>query len=251
MELDGIIRIFDAGRLAAPPARPRVAAIVVAAGGSTRMGVAKQTIPLCGLPVIARTLLALDKAQCVDEIVLVTRREDALPFYALSRRCGVRKLTAVLPGGDSRQQSVARGVAAVSAGADYLAIHDGARPLLLPQTADRVIQTAFRTGAAAAGVRVKDTVKLADENGIVTGTPDRRLLWNVQTPQVFVRAGYERALAAAQAAGQEYTDDCQLMERAGLTVQLVEAEYTNLKITTPEDIAFAEAILRQREAERT
>lgn len=245
----GIIRIFGAGQLEPPqaPQRPVVAAVVVAAGSSSRMGTPKQLIPLCGVPVIARTLMALDEAECVDEIVLVARQADMLPFYDLSKRYGIRKLTKILIGGGSRQQSVARGVEAVKPETAYVAIHDGARPLLRPQTADRVIEAAFRTGAAAAGVHVKDTVKLTDENGVVTGTPDRRFLWNVQTPQVFELTRYRRALLAAQAAGREYTDDCQLMEHAGFPVQLIEAEYTNLKITTPEDVAFAEAILRQDE----
>ena len=245
----GVIRIFGAGQLEPPrtPQRPVTAAVVVAAGSSSRMGIPKQLIPLCGVPVIARTLMALDEAQCVDEIVLVARQEDMLPFYDLSKRYGIRKLTKILIGGASRQRSVARGVEAVKPETAYVAIHDGARPLLRPKTADRVIEAAFRTGAAAAGVHVKDTVKLTDDNGVVTGTPDRRFLWNVQTPQVFELGRYRRALLAAQAVGREYTDDCQLMEHAGFPVQLIEAEYTNLKITTPEDVAFAEAVLRQDE----
>lgn len=122
------------------------AAVVVAAGSSSRMGIPKQLIPLCGVPVIARTLMALDEAQCVDEIVLVARQEDMLPFYDLSKRYGIRKLTKILIGGASRQRSVARGVEAVKPETAYVAIHDGARPLLRPQTADRVIEAAFRTG---------------------------------------------------------------------------------------------------------
>ena len=192
--------------------------MVAAAGSSTRMGVPKQFLPLGGMPVIARTLLALDAAQLVDEIVLVAREEDML-------------------------QSVARGIAAAKKGTAFFAVHDGARPLVRPETVDRVIEAAFACGAATAAVRVKDTVKISDEKGFITATPDRRFLWNVQTPQVFERRLYLTALARAQAEGEDYTDDCQLVEHTGHPVRLVEADYGNIKITTPEDVAFAEGLL--------
>ena len=228
---------------------PPVSAVVVAAGGSTRMGVPKQLIPLRGVPVIARTLLALDAAELVDEIVLVARQEDMLPFYTLCKQYGVRKVTAIVPGAATRQQSVAAGVAAARSGAAYFAIHDGARPLIRPSTADWVIEEAFACGAAAAAVPVKDTVKEADENGFIAGTPDRSRLWNVQTPQVFEADLYRRAMEQAAALGEDFTDDCQLVERMGCPVRLCRADYANIKITTPEDVAFAEAILRERDDE--
>lgn len=193
--------------------RPFTSAILVAAGGSTRMGVPKQTIPLCGIPVIVRTLLAFEAAQRVDEILLVTREEDVEAFARLCQDYGAAKVRRVLPGGETRQQSVARGVAAADAGAAYLAIHDGARPLVRPAVIDGVIAAAMEWGGAAAGVPVKDTVKVADEAGFIVSTPDRRRLWNVQTPQVFEKETYLRALRQAQAEGLEFTDDCQLVER--------------------------------------
>ena len=215
---------------------PPVSAVVVAAGGSTRMGVPKQLIPLRGVPVIVRTLLALDAAELVDEIVLVARQEDMLPFYTLCKQYGVRKVTAIVPGAATRQQSVAAGVVAARSGAAYFAIHD-------------VIEEAFACGAAAAAVPVKDTVKEADENGFIAGTPDRSRLWNVQTPQVFEADLYRRAMEQAAALGEDFTDDCQLVERMGCPVRLCRADYANIKITTPEDVAFAEAILRERDDE--
>lgn len=226
--------------------RPFTSAILVAAGGSTRMGVPKQTIPLCGVPVIVRTLLAFEAAQRVDEILLVTREEVVEAFARLCQDYGAAKVRRVLPGGETRQQSVARGVAAADAGAAYLAIHDGARPLVRPAVIDGVIAAAMEWGGAAAGVPVKDTVKVADEAGFIVSTPDRRRLWNVQTPQVFEKETYLRALRQAQAEGLEFTDDCQLVERLGCPVRLWKADYANIKITTPEDVAFAEGILRQR-----
>ena len=211
--------------------RPFTSAILVAAGGSTRMGVPKQTIPLCGIPVIVRTLLAFEAAQRVDEILLVTREEDVEAFARLCQDYGAAKVRRVLPGGETRQQSVARGVAAADAGAAYLAIHDGARPLVRPAVIDGVIAAAMEWGGAA---------------GFIVSTPDRRRLWNVQTPQVFEKETYLRALRQAQAEGLEFTDDCQLVERLGCPVRLWKADYANIKITTPEDVTFAEGILRQR-----
>ena len=176
----------------------------------------------------------------------MTREEDVEAFARLCQDYGAAKVRRVLPGGETRQQSVARGVAAADAGAAYLAIHDGARPLVRPAVIDGVIAAAMEWGGAAAGVPVKDTVKVADEAGFIVSTPDRRRLWNVQTPQVFEKETYLRALRQAQAEGLEFTDDCQLVERLGCPVRLWEADYANIKITTPEDVAFAEGILRQR-----
>lgn len=227
---------------------PRTAAVIVAAGGSTRMGVPKQLLEIGGLPVIVRTLLAFEKASLIDDIVLVARKEDRETIRALAERHGIHKLRAIVPGGATRQLSVAAGAAQAGENADFLAIHDGARPLILPGVIDRVVREAHACGAATAAVPVKDTLKTADERGFVTGTPDRRLLWNVQTPQVFARALYEEALARAQAEGLDFTDDCQLVERLGRPVRLVQADYGNLKITTPEDAAVAEILLRRREA---
>lgn len=243
-----MIRLFRK-REESPAVHPPVSAVVVAAGGSTRMGVPKQMIPLRGIPVIVRTLQALDRAGLVDEIVLVARQEDMLPFYALCKQYEVGKVSAIVPGGATRQQSVAAGVAAARPNAAYYAIHDGARPLVRPSTVDAVIAAAVEGGAAAAAVPVKDTIKEADENGFIAGTLDRSRLWNVQTPQVFSAALYRRAMEQAGIWEENLTDDCQLVERLGHPVRLCRADYANIKITTPEDVAFAEAILRERGGE--
>lgn len=246
--LDGVIRVFG-GRAQTQdetPAHPMTAAVLVAAGASTRMGEPKQLIPLLGIPVIARSLIALETAALVDEIVLVAREEDMLQLYDMAKYYEITKLTKILPGGSSRQQSVARGVSNVRNSTQFLAIHDGARPLIKPDIADEVIRAAYRTSAAAAAVRVKDTVKQTDEHGFIVATPDRRCLWNVQTPQVFEYGLYMEALRLACAQGREYTDDCQLVEQLGRQVLLCESDYANIKITTPEDVAFAEGILRRR-----
>lgn len=220
-----------------------VTAIIVAAGSSSRMGRPKLLIPLCGKTVLERTLRAFD-ASCADALVVVTRPEDQAAFQeaALSLRTPCRFVS----GGATRQESVANGLRAVEEQTTLIAVADGARPLITPEEIDRVIQKASETGAAAAAVRVKDTIKQADGNGVIVGTPDRATLWQVQTPQVFDAALYRKAMAAALEAGADLTDDCQLVERLGVKVTLVEASYENLKVTTPEDVVTAEAIIKRR-----
>ncbi len=218
--------------------------MVAAAGNSTRMGCAKQHILLDGQPVLVRTLLALQAVESIDEILLITREQDAACFTALAEQHGVTKLRRVVLGGDTRQQSVANGLAALPPEATLVGIHDGARPLVTPEVIEAVIAEAKTHGAAAVAVKVKDTLKQTDENAFITATPDRRNLWRVQTPQVFAREPFCAAMAAALADGRDFTDDCQLMEQAGHPVKLVAGLDTNLKLTTPEDVRLAEALLR-------
>ena len=244
--MDGIIRIFTKreDKTGEKTEKPAVAAIVVAAGNSTRMGVPKQLSPLRGIPVIGRTLLALEESRMVDEIIVVTREEDMLQVYDICKAYTITKATKILKGGATRQESVARGVRVAKEDTAYFAIHDGARPLVTPAVINRVIEAAISCGAAAAAVRVKDTIKQSDENGFIIGTPDRQRLWQVQTPQVFERRLYLQALQQAERENADYTDDCQLVEHVGHPVRLCEADYANIKITTPEDVAYAEGILR-------
>lgn len=219
-----------------------VAAVIVAAGNSTRMGTPKQLLPLGDRPVIAHTLSVFERTACIDEIVLVAREDDIPALRVIADTYGIHKLTSIVVGGADRQQSVSNGVHACSNAAVF-AIHDGARPLVRPEDIEAVVDAALHDGAAALAVRVKDTIKIADADGFICDTPDRATLWSVQTPQVFERTAYLEALAAAEQRGVTYTDDCQLLEAAGKAVRLVEGSYTNLKITTPEDITVAEGLL--------
>lgn len=221
----------------------RCTAVIVAAGSSTRMGVPKLSIPLCGVTVLERTLTAFD-ASSVESLVVVTREEDIPVFSALSAK--LSKPCRFVQGGATRQQSVQNGLAAIDDDVDLIAVADGARPLITPEEIDRVIAVAAGTKAAAAAVRVKDTIKQADENGVIIATPDRSSLWQVQTPQVFDAALYRQAMEAAQREGLDLTDDCQLVEHLGAKVTLVPTSYENLKITTPDDVTAAEAILKKR-----
>lgn len=220
-----------------------VSAIVAAAGSATRMGGEKQRLLLNGRPVLAHTLSVLQNTSVIDEIVVVARAADLEEFSAYKERFQLTKLAAVVLGGDSRQQSVARGLSAISAEATMVAVHDGARPLVNAEEIERIVTVAQQYGAATAATPVKDTLKIAGEDGTVAATPDRRTLWAVQTPQVFWCDRYRAALDKAAADGRDFTDDCQLFEYAGHAVHLVQTGYQNIKITTPEDMAVARGLL--------
>ncbi|MBE6777899.1 MAG: 2-C-methyl-D-erythritol 2,4-cyclodiphosphate synthase [Ruminococcaceae bacterium] len=224
--------------------------MIAAAGHSTRMGQPKQSILLDGKPVLLRTLLTMQKVDAINEILLIARPEDKADFALMAAANGITKLRHVVSGGDTRQQSVQNGLKLLPAETTLVGIHDGARPLVTPETVEQVIATAALTGAAAVAVQVKDTLKKADEKGVITATVDRTDLWRVQTPQVFAATAYKAAMEAAVNAGLDATDDCRLMEMAGHPVQLVPGLETNLKLTTPEDVLLAQAILTTDKKER-
>lgn len=219
-----------------------VGAVIAAAGSSSRMGGRdKLAEPLDGIPVILRTLAAVEAVPEIREIVVVTREDRVEEYRRLLGQCS--RLRAVVPGGSTRQESVRNGVRALSPDCTLAAIHDGARPLVTPEVFARCIEAAQSCGAATAAVPVKDTIKLADEAGRVLDTPDRSRLWAVQTPQIFDRERYLRAAEEAERRGLSCTDDCQLFEAMGWEVQLVMGDYRNLKLTTPEDFLAAGAYL--------
>ena len=219
-----------------------VGAVIAAAGSSSRMGGRdKLAEPLDGIPVILRTLAAVEAVPEIREIVVVTREDRVEEYRRLLGQCS--RLRAVVPGGSTRQESVRNGVRALSPDCTLAAIHDGARPLVTPEVFARCIEAARSCGAATAAVPVKDTIKLADEAGRVLDTPDRSRLWAVQTPQIFDRERYLRAAEEAERRGLSCTDDCQLFEAMGWEVQLVMGDYHNLKLTTPEDFLAAGAYL--------
>ena len=228
--------------------RPRCAALVAAAGSSSRMGGQDKLMePLDGIPVLARTLMALQAAETVDEIIVATREEALMPISDLCRRYGITKCTKVVRGGESRVHSVYLAALEASPETKLLAVQDGARPLVSPALIDRVIAAAERCGAAAPAIPVKDTVKVAGKDGAVSHTPERSTLRAVQTPQVFEADLLKAALQSALDEGAAVTDDCSAVERLGKVVFLVEGEEENLKITTPIDLLLAEAILAAKE----
>ncbi len=219
------------------------AAIIVAAGSASRMGGIDKTVaPVAGVPLIQRTLRALAQSEYITRIVVVTRQDLIEPVLELCK--DEEKLQAVIPGGASRAESVRCGLEAV----DYpwVAIHDGARPLVTAEVIQAAVEGAWEHRAAAPAVAVKDTIKAAKE-GIVYDTPDRSTLFAVQTPQVFDRLTIYEALCNALEQGLPLTDDCSAAEAAGLRVVLTQGSDENIKITTPIDLVLAEAILKRRE----
>ena len=232
--------------------RPHCAALVAAAGSSTRMGggTNKLLLPLDGIPVLIRTLDALQRAERVDEIIVATREEELVEIAQLCHTYGITKCKKVVRGGESRAHSVMLAALEADKSIELLAVQDGARPLVTPELIESVIAAAARCGAAAPAIPVKDTIKCVREDGAVAQTLDRSALRAVQTPQVFTADVLKAALQSVLEQGIEVTDDCGAVERLGKVVFLTEGEETNLKITTPADLVLAEAILKDRE-ERT
>lgn len=229
------------------PSRPICSAVVAAAGNSSRMGGEnKLLLTLDGIPVLARTLLALDSAALVDEIVVAARESDFLTIADLCKNYGVRKNVKIVRGGDSRLESVLAASLECREDTAFIAVHDGARPLADGEFIDSVVSAAHRTNAAAPAVAVKDTIKVA-RDGVVESTPDRSTLFAVQTPQVFDAQLLRAALQSAKETGAAVTDDCSAVELLGKNVYLIDGSYENIKITTPEDVILATAILRRRE----
>ena len=228
--------------------RPRCAALVAAAGSSSRMGgINKLLEPLDGIPVLVRTLTALERAQRVDSIVIATREEDLITVSQLCKTYGITKCKKVIRGGEDREHSVLLAALEAEPDTELLAVQDGARPLVSPALIDRVIEAAQRCGAAAPAIPVKDTIKTVREDGAVEETLERSRLRAVQTPQVFEASLLKAALQAALEEGAVLTDDCSAVERLGKVVYLIEGEETNLKITTPTDLVLAEALLAAEE----
>lgn len=224
---------------------PFTAAVIVAAGSSQRMGGEdKQLIELCGVPVLARSMTAFQKCPVIAEIVVVTKASSIETVRRMAAEYGIDKLTAVVEGGASRAESVRNGVAAVSAGVEFVAIHDGARPLVTPEDIARCAADAFRCGGAVLAVPVTDTVKYGRKNGFVEYTPAREKLFAAQTPQIFDLEIYRAAMERAFRELSDWTDDSRVFENDGRRVFLTPGSRRNIKITSPEDVLVAEAFLK-------
>jgi len=220
-------------------------AVIVAAGASRRMGQDKLFLPLAGIPVLARTLTQFELCREIDEIIVVTREEKLLEVADLCKQYGISKATKILVGGEERVESSAAGVLQADRHSGYIAIADGARPLVTPELISRTVEAARDYQAVAPALPVKDTIKTAVD-GMVTGTPDRASLFAVQTPQVFEASLIKSALTKAIQEHTPVTDDCSAVEAMGVAVHLIEGSQENLKITTREDLALAEALLAAR-----
>ena len=234
----------------------RTAAVVLAAGSGKRMnaGVKKQYMEIAGRPVLYYSLKAFEES-FIDEIVLVVSQDEIEQVQeSYVNQYGSQKISRIVVGGKERYHSVACGLQAVRQDCDFVFIHDSARPMLTQEILQRAYQAVQEEEACVVGVPSKDTVKIADEQGYVSVTPNRSLVWNVQTPQVFsyplVYSAYEELLQKEQellAAGVQITDDAMVVEYlARHKVKLVEGSYENIKITTPEDVQIAERYLQSR-----
>lgn len=223
-----------------------VSAVIVSAGNSTRMGgINKQFLEIDSMSVIAHSILAFQKCEYVDEIVIVTRESDIEEIKNLINKHSFEKVSSVVCGGETRQLSVYKGVVNTSKNADTVVIHDGARPLVSDRVITKTIKMASEYGAAATGVKVKDTVKVVDDDDNIIDTPDRAYMRFIQTPQVFDKNLYLDAVKTVENS-KDFTDDCKLLEAYGKTVKFVDGDYENIKITTPEDIELAESYLKRR-----
>ena len=225
----------------------RVNAVIVAAGEGKRMGghAPKPFLPLGGRAIILRTLDRFVASQ-VRKVVVVAAEKEISGCEELIRsdsRLGGLEIV-FQSGGLRRQDSVGRGLARLDPDCEVVVIHDGVRPFVSPRLIDRCIEAAFKEGAVVTGLPVRDTIKVISADRQVKETPPRDSLWEIQTPQVFRTEIIREAFRRAAGDGAEATDDAMLVERLGKRVAVLEGESTNIKITTPEDLLFAEALLR-------
>jgi len=233
-----------------------VSAVIVAAGSASRMnGIDKMFHTAGGIPVVAYSLRAFEGCEIVDEIVVVCREGEQQQYTDMAETLSITKFRAAVPGGATRDRSVAAGVDACAGTPDnrLVAIHDGARPLVTGEIIVRTALAAAQCGAAACAVPCKDTIKVINDDDVITASPPRYNLRAVQTPQIFDMQLYRSALAYASGVGFGGTDDCELAAAYAeassieLSVKLVMGEYTNIKITTPEDLRIMAALIAERE----
>ncbi len=229
--------------------KPRFnSAVILAAGSGSRFSedTAKQFFILDGKPVFLRSVEAFEKCEYISEIVIVTRVADVVGIKNIISDAGIKKVTSIVAGGETRQKSAKIGFDKVNPECDFVAIHDAARCLVTPEMIIKAFDSAYINGASACASRAVDTIKKCDSLGNIKETIDRENVWNVQTPQVFMADMYRAAAYTAEKEHFTATDDCQLCEKIGFRVNLVNCGNTNMKITSPEDVIIAKAILDSR-----
>ena len=221
------------------------AAIILAAGSGTRMNtnVTKQQLLIGGISVLKRTLLAFDNAKTIDEIVVVAKEGET--DFVKSELAGIKKGIKVVIGGKTRAESAKIGFASISKTASYVAIHDAARCLIHPSDVDRVVREAFSSDAAFASCSITDTIKAVDSDNRALRTIPRDTIVAAQTPQVFSVNKYSQALSVSYDNLESITDDNMLLEAIGVHPLAVDVGKYNIKITTPEDVVFAELLLSE------
>jgi 2-C-methyl-D-erythritol 4-phosphate cytidylyltransferase/2-C-methyl-D-erythritol 2,4-cyclodiphosphate synthase len=231
----------------------KTVAIIPSGGSGKRLAreVAKQYLPLDSLPMLVHTIRVFQWAEVVSAIVLVVPKEDVAPVQKqIVEKYGLTKVMSVVGGGRERQDSVRNGLQAFSEACDIVIVHDGVRPFVDPDMINRVVAAAAKWGAASIGVPAKDTIKETTEENVVTATLPRQNLWQTQTPQAFRYDVLRRAYAEAERDHFYGTDDASLVERTGVKVRMVTGSHENIKITTPEDLLIAEALMKNKKKEK-
>lgn len=228
----------------------KTVAIIVAGGTGKRMGTeqSKQYLELEHLPILVHTLRVFDKATAIHHIFVVVPRDDVdYVKDTIIAEHGLSKIKKIIPGGAERQDSVRNGLACVT-DEDIVLIHDGVRPFVSEDLINECAIKAHAKGAVSLGVPAKDTIKSVDAESTVMMTYDRRTMWLTQTPQAFRKEIITEAYRKAYAEGFIGTDDASLVERTRIAVTMIYGAYDNIKITTPDDIAIGEVILKKRES---
>lgn len=223
----------------------KLGVVIVAAGKGSRMRTAesKQYLQLGQKPILVHTLQLFQNIHEVDEIILVVGEADVERCSSYIKNYALSKVTSVQAGGAERQESVKKGLDALQPGTEWVLVHDGVRPFAAVEHVLACFRKAQESDAAVLAVPVKDTIKIVNEAKQIQSTPDRRSLWAIQTPQAFRLSVLQDAHEQALNEGFLGTDDAMLVERLGTTVHVVEGDYYNIKITTPEDLPWAEWIL--------
>jgi len=227
----------------------RTVAIIPAAGSGNRMNrdVSKQYLTLAGKPILVCTLEVFEACPLVDALLVVVPSQDLESVRTdILAPWNLKKVAGIIPGGKERQDSVRAGIEALAGDTELVIIHDAVRPFITAGLIENCIRAAEEEGAATVGVPAKDTVKEVGPDGRILRTCDRSLLWLTQTPQAFRRDIIESAHRAAVRDGFRGTDDTSLVERLGIAVRMIRGDYGNIKITTPEDLILAEALLAAR-----
>ena len=223
-----------------------LSAIIVAGGSSQRMGFDKLFATIAGEPVIAHAMRAFERATCVSEIVVVAREQCHDEIKKIVSGAGFKKIQAIVPGGERRQDSVRAGLDHIDRDAKYVAVHDAARPLVTPEEIERAFEQCRVHGASTLAQPINDTLKHADADLLVDGSVDRHQLYAMQTPQIFDRNLIEDAYRAVHAKNVSVTDEVSAVERLGRKIAIVLNDDFNFKITYPRDLPVADFILQQR-----
>ena len=222
-------------------------AVILAAGSSTRMkGKSKQFIEVGGIPAVARSVMAFDSSTCIDEIIIVAKKDEIELYTDFAKTYNLKCPVKVVEGGETRQESARLGSDAVSDKAKFIAIHDAARCLITDEMIYKTCHGAYLHGGAILAIKAVDTVKVGDKNAFIEETPDRKFTWQAQTPQVFKLNAFRAATYVARDEKFEGTDDASLLEYLRIPVKLIEGSRENIKITEPCDIYFSEAVLKAR-----